>query len=230
MKRETKYCSRCDTVKLHSEFYVRNKSRDGLCVWCKPCQAKEQAKRQKNNAEKGLCRCGKLRREGRKGCDSCLDSAVRSCRRDAHEHRARSKAANYKNKIAAFVAYGNKCSCCPEDLTEFLEIDHVGGWGKYHKNAGGSRISGGQLYLWLKAEDYPGGFRLLCGSCHTAISYQGYCPHEKIRAMSAIELVNSAVNWGEKPEFTVQPPGVLRKARRRKSYSAHTSNPDSSRS
>lgn len=220
----------CKIPKDCSEFYIRRASPDGLYTWCKPCQSKRQAIRQKENAAKGLCRCGKKRRDGRKSCDSCLDSAVRACRRDAHEHRARAKAANYKNKMAVFVAYGDACSCCPEDLTEFLEIDHIGGWGKDHKNANGSRVSGGQLYIWMRDNNYPGGFRLLCGCCHSAITYWGYCPHDKIRAMSASALVNTAINWQRRPTFTTPPPGVLKRVRGRKSDSARTSNPDSSRS
>jgi hypothetical protein len=35
------------------------------------------------------------------------------------------------------------------------------------------------LYLWLKRNNYPTGFRVLCHNCNLAIGFYGYCPHHR---------------------------------------------------
>jgi hypothetical protein len=73
-------------------------------------------------------------------------------------------------KPEVIAAYGGKCVCCSEAHLEFLSIDHVNGY------KDGPR-GGAALYSWLKQNDYPEGFRVLCMSCNMALGYLGYCGH-----------------------------------------------------
>lgn len=89
-------------------------------------------------------------------------------------------------KKAAFDAYGGqRCSCCKETELSMLTIDHIGGWGAAHRRqlrleSGQSNISGGgmHIYRWLRQNNYPEGFRVLCWNCNLAIHLCGYCPHQ----------------------------------------------------
>lgn len=55
-------------------------------------------------------------------------------------------------------------------------MDHVGGWGKKHVNRKGRRVNGIELMRWAKKNNFPDTLRLLCGSCHSSLSYYGSLP------------------------------------------------------
>lgn len=74
------------------------------------------------------------------------------------------------------------CSCCGEYHFEFLAIDHIDGGGRKHV----SSIPGGHLYLWIKANGFPKGFRILCHNCNMSMGSFGYCPHEAERASERV--------------------------------------------
>ena len=76
---------------------------------------------------------------------------------------------------AALDAYGSHCDCCGETTMAFLTIDHVNGDGATHRL---TVSSGTGLYLWLKREGYPTGFRVLCQNCNLARGLYGHCPHQ----------------------------------------------------
>lgn len=75
-----------------------------------------------------------------------------------------------------------KCACCGEEHIEFLTIDHVLGYrrenGNYTDGTPKYR-SGTALYGYLKVNNYPLGYRVLCLNCNFAIGHFGYCPHQK---------------------------------------------------
>ena len=86
---------------------------------------------------------------------------------------------NHRRRYEVFSHYSNgepQCSCCGEKRLEFLSIDHVNGGGCEHRKT----IGGGGLrtYSWLKKNNYPKGFRVLCHNCNQSIGSFGYCPHE----------------------------------------------------
>lgn len=57
-----------------------------------------------------------------------------------------------------------ECEMCGENRVECLSIDHVeGGGNKQRKELG--TISGEHFYTWLKANNFPTGFRVLCMNC-----------------------------------------------------------------
>lgn len=94
------------------------------------------------------------------------------------EIEAKRKARHWKLKIEVWENYGGAvCSCCGIIEREFLTIDHInGGGGKHRKEL---RASGSQhIYQWLKKNNYPEGYRVLCMNCNFSFGMYGFCPHE----------------------------------------------------
>jgi len=73
-------------------------------------------------------------------------------------------------------AYGGICACCGEKNLEFLTIDHIDGGGHQHRLRVGI---GNHFYEWLKRNNFPSGYRVLCYNCNCSLGHYGYCPHEK---------------------------------------------------
>lgn len=85
---------------------------------------------------------------------------------------------NRRRREEVIAHYGGKCECCGETTYEFLGIDHIeGGGGKHRKELA---TQGHTLYTWLKKNNYPEGFRVLCHNCNMAIGFYGSCPHMKL--------------------------------------------------
>jgi hypothetical protein len=66
-------------------------------------------------------------------------------------------------KAAVFAHYGAACACCGS--TADLQIDHVNGDGKEHREQVGR---GTQMYRWLARNGFPPGFQTLCRKCNTS--------------------------------------------------------------
>lgn len=83
---------------------------------------------------------------------------------------------NQKRRTDIFAHYLTdgevKCSCCNESDTDVLCVDHINGDGGEHR-----KLIGNTLYLWLKRNNYPPGFRILCHNCNQSLGSRGYCPH-----------------------------------------------------
>jgi hypothetical protein len=77
-----------------------------------------------------------------------------------------------------FGAYGGaRCACCGEDEVTFLTIDHVRNDGKAHRRLIGS--GGNAIHRWLKKNNFPRGFQVLCQNCNFGKYVHGVCPHKK---------------------------------------------------
>lgn len=85
-------------------------------------------------------------------------------------------------KLEVFSYYSkgkNECECCKEKHMEFLAIDHVNGQ-DYSIRAKKKGIKGGtRFYKWLKDNQFPKGFRVLCFNCNHSFGSFKYCPHKK---------------------------------------------------
>lgn len=64
-------------------------------------------------------------------------------------------------KLEAFKYYGNKCAHCLEENIEFLTIDHINNDGAEHR-----KIIGTQIFPFLKHNNYPKDFQILCFNCN----------------------------------------------------------------
>jgi hypothetical protein len=95
---------------------------------------------------------------------------------DTHRELAnlRSKQSNQKVRKQVIDHYGGKCECCGETHIEFLAIDHINGNGRKHRLS----IPSGHLARWLRDNNYPEGFRILCHNCNQSLGHYGYCPHK----------------------------------------------------
>ena len=94
--------------------------------------------------------------------------------------RAQAQRGRNRLKVLVFSHYSPngipQCACCKEQRLIFLTLDHMDGNGAKHKRSLG--IHGGSaLYCWLKKNNYPPGYRVLCFNCNYAIFHLGFCPH-----------------------------------------------------
>lgn len=138
---------------------------------CEACREKAQKQRQEN-VDNGLCaECGNQPpEEGRRICSGCLS-----------EGRVKDKRKRIKLRDAAFEAYGGYvCKCCGETEKLFLQIDHVNNDGAKHRREvfGKKSGSGQNIYRWLRDNNFPEGFQVLCANCNLGKHRNGgICPH-----------------------------------------------------
>lgn len=87
--------------------------------------------------------------------------------------------AAYRNRLReqAFKIYGTFCHCCGESQREFLQIDHIKGGGKEHREELVQNHT--WIFVWFKKNNYPKGFQTLCCNCNWSKGIWGYCPHQK---------------------------------------------------
>lgn len=102
--------------------------------------------------------------------------------RAAHPEKIHEYQQRYRLKLKAEVIdhYGGICACCGEDELIFLTIDHINNDGAEHRRQisqwGGG---GGPTYRWLRDNDYPDGFQVLCANCNCGRQWNGgTCPHQ----------------------------------------------------
>ena len=92
-----------------------------------------------------------------------------------------------KIKKIVFSHYAKplQCVCCGVKGIEFLTIDHIipkremGKDSKLIDLGFTSKLRGEKLNRWLKNNNYPTGFQILCWNCNFAKGLFGKCPHEK---------------------------------------------------
>lgn len=90
---------------------------------------------------------------------------------------------NNRNKLlrqeVLFHYGGNppKCNCCGESIIEFLTIDHINNDGAEHRKL----IKTSNCYSWLKRNNYPKSFQVLCFNCNMSKGLYGECPHKRNR-------------------------------------------------
>jgi hypothetical protein len=92
---------------------------------------------------------------------------------------------NLKLKRQVMDAYGGHCACCGETELVFLTIDHVNDDGAEHRREiaaeRGSKWlqAGAPTYRWLRDNDFPSGFQVLCANCNSGRYWNGgVCPHQ----------------------------------------------------
>lgn len=131
----------------------------------------------------GLCMyCGKVPFvEPTKGCTDCNKKSANRQKKFISRYQDYGK--EYRDDIRKTILehYGNKCSCCGEEEPKFLALDHVNNDGKIHRAKLGARFpaSSYQVYLWIRKNNYPDTFQILCHNCNMAKSCYGICPHKE---------------------------------------------------
>ena len=123
----------------------------------------------------GLCSradCNREARPNRRLCAHCASLYSKKQRTFSFKTARKNWRDGVRTEVIA--AYGGVCKCCGLSNPRLLTIDHVDGY------KGGPR-SGFGLYLWLRKQVFPSGFRLLCMTCNTTLARHGYCPHSNLK-------------------------------------------------
>lgn len=98
--------------------------------------------------------------------------------------RERGKQYWQKLRLEVMEAYGGAvCACCGETEPKFLTIDHVNNDGAEHRRSFGYEENGKgastRTLSWLKSNNYPEGFQVLCMNCNMGKARNGgICPHK----------------------------------------------------
>src|SRR5215472_68022 len=155
-------CNSCGAWKDVTEFNVNRARKDGLTLGYKVC----------NRAACRLYREGNLERERARKRDYARqwrldhpEEAAACYRVRAAELCAYAHETHRRVRKAVFDHYGWSCACCGSG--ERIGIDHVAGNGLEHRAEIGAN-SAGDMYRWLIANGFPGGFQALCARCNTS--------------------------------------------------------------
>lgn len=140
-----------------------------VCLYCKQIKRLDDFVKSKQYSD------------GRKDeCKECHNAVNRKrYHRNWKQEQKRRYDKHQKLKIAALEAYGGICQCCHESEIAFLTIDHIDNDGARHRRRDG--VGGGHnFYQWLKNNNYPSGFQVLCMNCNfSKHTNGGTCVHQE---------------------------------------------------
>jgi hypothetical protein len=144
-----KICRCCKLEKADKQFSPEPRNTDKLDSYCRSCRANKRKLFRVNNPEKVKAKTKEIYYK--------------------HQDVLMEKAKNgHKNtKLEVFTRYSNgtpTCKQCGFSDLRALSIDHINGGGLKHRRLLG--ISGGSgFYHWLKRNNYPEGYQVLCMNC-----------------------------------------------------------------
>lgn len=158
-----KKCSRCKKDKKLEQFPKNSvNGKKYFSSWCRDCYNIIGKEKYKNNRLVELERKKKWQRDN--------PEKVKEIR----------KKTTLKIKIETLVKYGGICKCCGEKEIKFLAIDHINNDGaKQRKELKETRGATGSFYYWLKKNNYPKGYQVLCHNCNMAKAFYKICPHQQ---------------------------------------------------
>lgn len=130
--------------------------------------------------------------------------------RTLNQKKNREKPENKENRLKVLQYYSKHlsnsnipcCNCCGEDShIEFLTIDHIAG--KQEMNTEPelkelkytSKLSGTSLVIWIKKNNFPKGFQILCHNCNQTKGYYGKCPHEIMYLEQTFDKMTNQSNF-----------------------------------
>ncbi|MBX9804194.1 MAG: hypothetical protein K2Y18_00385 [Alphaproteobacteria bacterium] len=176
---ELRVCVKCEEEKPLDAFAkvytLRNRGKNyyqHTCLICyRAAHAEKERKRRKDKPEEYRAARKKHRAANLEHC------------------RMLRRLSGHKLKEQAYNAYGGyECVCCGETEKTMLSIDHIDEDGARHRKevlkvvrpttfCRGS--SGDNLYRWLKNNDFPPGFQVLCYNCNISKHRnKGTCAHK----------------------------------------------------
>ena len=115
-------------------------------------------------------------------------------RQEIPENKAKVKNAKEYTRLKVLQYYSKLlsksdipcCNCCKtNNHIAFLAIDHIAGKKQMDsepelvKLGYSSKFASDRLVLWIKKNNYPHGFQILCHNCNMAKGFYGKCPHKK---------------------------------------------------
>jgi hypothetical protein len=88
----------------------------------------------------------------------------RFCQEHLDKSRKTTKRCNLKTKKEVMSHYSSNgvphCNICGVTNLQYLTIDHINGDGREHREKNG--LQGSKIYHWLRKNDYPTDFQVLC--------------------------------------------------------------------
>lgn len=93
-------------------------------------------------------------------------------------------------RLECLVQYSSiipSCVCCGSEDQEVLSIDHIDGEGREHRKS--VTGNGNRFYAWLRNQNFPPGYQVLCLNCNFAHGAYKICPH-KTETSGVAELTN----------------------------------------
>ena len=165
-------CKKCGLEKPLEQFAKvyskKNRGKNYRQHTCQDCYKVEHAARQ---------------RKARKDNPEKYKAIQRKCH---WKHRDRILAGRRKErfgiKLAALDYYGGRvCKCCGETELTMLTIDHIHENGAEHRRSIGwaRNRSSGDFARWLRDNDYPEGYQVLCYNCNISKHRNnGVCAHK----------------------------------------------------
>ncbi len=152
-----------------------------LCAECLQYGLEYQRVKSAQLKKNNLCRGCRARPpiQDRTRCADCLRIASLYTKRYVLVNPVAVKQAKQKyyhiTRKAVFAAYGDGCACCGETELPFLAIDHIDGIVR----EGQRKKKGSELCAWLKKQNFPSGYRILCHNCNAAVRWGRTCPHQE---------------------------------------------------
>ena len=176
---EIKICSVCKKGLTLDNFYKNNRGYGlySLLSDCKKCHSKRTNEWRRKNLERDRENKNKYSRDWRRNHPERAKETRNRCNE------------KLKKDIVAYYSNGKmQCNCCGEQEIKFLTIDHINNDGNEHRKVIGiKRTSAGQsFYFWLKRNNYPKGFQILCYNCNCGkAKNNGICPHKSNYKLTA---------------------------------------------
>lgn len=150
-------CATCKQDKSEEDFYKTKIGPRFRCYSCKPCWNAYQCSRPKKKSY---------------GLKHYLK------KREYYIKKAQKRWQDLKFEVMYRLCNNSnpKCQCCPENILEFLTIDHVNNDGNKQRKLD---KTANKICRWLKKNNYPEGFQVLCFNCNMAKGLFGKCPHQR---------------------------------------------------
>jgi hypothetical protein len=156
-------CRKCGKDKPVDDFEVTNRERDWRRLECKECvrdRVRGYAKRSREDIQEYKRQWHERNRE------KVISRVNEWVKNNPEKRRKNALAYYYRLQHEAIVRYGGyKCSWCGIDEPLVLCLDHVENNGRAHRKEVGS-TGGHRFYKWLRDNDYPPGFQVLCMNCN----------------------------------------------------------------
>jgi hypothetical protein len=179
MEGATRHCKKCGEEKPLDQFEVVNPNRGWRRWECRDCtkrRVEAWTEQSKDHVREYASADYAANREDR------IRQATEWNREHPERRRKTALAHYYKMQHQAIMAYGGyRCACCGETEPLFLSLDHVNNDGKAHRMKLGT-LGGTKLYKWLRENEWPEGFQVLCMNCNQGRHRNGgTCPHKDPR-------------------------------------------------
>jgi hypothetical protein len=124
-------------------------------------------------------------------CKGCHRAKMQRWRAENYEeyrtaNRRHVRADRERLRLEVLNAYSDdtlSCACCGTGgHMWFLCIDHIDNSGAAHRRelfGDAARGASDRLYRWLRNNNFPAGYQVLCWTCNMAKNLNGgVCPHE----------------------------------------------------